>query len=185
MRRAFLFVLMISLLLLAGCSGGSGNWELVDIIKQELQAAETLTMRARVCTSDCEYTLQCVGGGEEYTVVVLEPEIIAGVTATVQSGDLVLSYDGVQLSAGELNSDGLNPVSALPCVADTLTNGLQTLVWREEMLGIECVAAQFRVSDETVLTAWIEPELHAPVYAELDNGGKVIVSCTYDTWIRG
>ena len=185
MRRAFLFVLMISLLLLAACSAGSGNWETVDMIRQELQAAEMLTMQAWVCTSDCEYVLQCTGGGEEYTVVVLEPEIIAGVTATVQSGDLVLDYDGVQLSAGELNSDGLNPVSALPCVADTLTNGFQTLVWREEMLGIECITAQFRVSDETVLTVWIDPELHAPVYAELDNGGKVVVSCTYDMWIRG
>ena len=64
MRRAFLFVLMISLLLLAGCSAGSGNWETVDMIRQELQAAEMLTMQARVCTSDCEYVLQCAGGGE-------------------------------------------------------------------------------------------------------------------------
>ncbi len=185
MRRAFLFVLMISLFLMSGCASGTGNWELVDIIQEELQTAGMLTMQARVCTADYEYTLQCVGGGEEYTVVVIEPEIIAGVTATVQSEDLVLSYDGVQLSAGELNSDGLNPVSALPCIADALTNGLQTLVWREEMLGIECVVSQFRVSDETVLTVWLDPELHAPVYAELDNGGKVVVSCTYDTWIRG
>ncbi len=184
MRRTFLFALMISLILVAGC-GGDSDEELVDIMQQELKSSTALTMKARVCTSEYEYTLECTGDGEVFSVVVLEPEIIEGVTATVQSEGLVLSYDGVELAVGELNSDGLNPVSALPCVADVLTNGWQMQVWREEKLGVECITAQFRVSDETVLTAWIDPELYAPVYAELDNGGTVVVSCIFDTWIRG
>lgn len=185
MRRTVPFVLMISLLFASGCAAGSGNWEMIDSIRQELQTAKTLSMTARVCTSEREYTLKCDGGGDEYVVAVLEPELIAGVTAVVESGSLTLSYDGAELAAGELDPSGLNPVSVLPCIADTLTNGFQTLVWNEELLGQDCIVSQFRVSEDTVLTAWIEPELRAPVYAELDSNGKVIVSCTFTTWIRG
>lgn len=185
MRRTFLFVLMISLLLSAGCSGGREDEETVSIIQQQLSEASTLTVQAEVCTQDSRFKLLCLGEGDSFSVTVIEPELIAGVTATVSGSELEIGYDEVFISVGALNSDGISPFSALPCIAETLRNGHAAEVWRESVFETECICARFQVSDESRLTIWIEPELQAPVYAELDNGGKVVLSCTFDTWIRG
>lgn len=185
MRRTFLFVLMISLLLSAGCTRGREDEETLSAIQQQLRETASLTAQAEVCTEDSRFKLSCVSDGGCFTVTVKEPEIIAGVTATVSGSEFEIGYDEVFISAGALNSDGLNPVSALPCIAVTLRDGSATELWRETVFDTECICARFQVSDESRLTVWLEPQLQAPLYAELDNGGKVVLSCTFDTWIRG
>lgn len=185
MRRTVLFVLMITVCLsglLAGCAGGTDSGETLTVILSELSEAETVTAQAKVTGSGEEYDLKCVLSGEDCEIEVLLPEIISGVKATVSGKDMSLSYGDVVISVGGSYGD-LNPVSAIPLLIQTLRSGWMASSWNEECLGTDCIAARFRVSDSSVMTVWIDPNVKAPLYAEFDNNGTVVLSCTFESWI--
>ena len=65
------------------------------------------------------FTLDCQADGEGTTkITLLQPETIAGVTATVMDGGGQITYDGMALDFGLLADDSLIPAAA-PCMLAT------------------------------------------------------------------
>lgn len=132
-RRLKLVPLMMSLVLLAGCAAGES---------QEKQTGEELALalqkefggmtacagrfaltadygeRAFACVMDATYD-QVTGG----TLRLVEPEIVQGVTATVNAGGTALSYDDFSLETGPLTDEGIAPMEALPTLWRQIAQG--------------------------------------------------------------
>lgn len=183
MRRRFVSVLMIPLLLLAGCGAReAGAEKRFEAFREAAVRAQSITATAAL-TADYggtaqEYVLALESDGTEVAVEVVEPELIAGVRATARWGETTLSYDGVMLAAGPLDEEGITPVSALPAVLRAMTSGYEELVWREGDL----IAARLYVGEDSVCTVWIGESDLTPTAAEIASGGRTVVACRFTDW---
>lgn len=183
MRKGLVSVLMIPLLLLVGC--GEREAEPEDAFasfREEMQAAGRIGTTADL-TADfggtvSEYTLSVESDGEETTVTVTAPELIAGVTATVRAGETSLAYDGVMLGAGPLDDEGTTPVSALPVILRAMAEGYAELYWNDGSYA----AARFYVGETTACTVWLAPETRTPVAAEIASDGRTVITCRFTDW---
>ena len=142
MRMKRLCAPMMTLcLLLAACGGGSGgrgDEELALDIRAEYLGMAACAATAEI-TADYgqrvyEFTLdlQYTKGGET-VLTVTAPEDIAGVTARLKDGAATLEYDGASLETGELDGQGLSPVSALPALLNAVQTGFIAEVGREDL----------------------------------------------------
>ena len=104
MRKTIFSVLMIPLLLLAGCGEREARLEAVfDGLRQDMIAAEEITFTASVTADrgDTEevYDLAVHWDGERTEMELIEPECIAGIKASVKWGETEVAYEGVLLPA--------------------------------------------------------------------------------------
>lgn len=179
MKRRFLILLMILPLLLCGC--GNGEELAFEEFRQELQNADSLSftadVRAEYEDSTAEFELAFSMQGDEYTVEILEPELVAGIKARVKSGDTHLEYDGAILDIGKLTDRGLCPMSALPYLTDALKNAYADMAWTESGL----LTVRLVPSDDMSVTLWIDEE-NAPVNAEITYKEKTVVFIEIDDW---
>ena len=70
---------------------------------------------------DRAYTLLCAYTPESSTVTVLAPANLAGISATVSSGELKLTYEDISLDAGSCSAAAVSPVAALPRLVAAVT----------------------------------------------------------------
>lgn len=183
MRKVLASALMIPLLLLVGC--GEREAEPEDAFasfREALNAAENMTASVRL-TADfggtaSDYVLDISFDGDVTRVTVTEPELIAGVTATVQAGQTSLSYEGVMLGAGAVDDEGTTPLSSIPVILDAMRGGYAELYWRD---GSYC-AARFYAGETSACTVWIEPDTLTPVAAEIASDGATVISCRFTDW---
>lgn len=132
-QRFRLFPLMMSLILLAGCAAKGGQErqtgeELALALQREFGSMTACTGRFAL-TADYgerafEWVLDAaydqVTGG---TLTIVEPELVQGVTATVNADGAALSYDGFSLETGPLTDDGISPMEALPTLWRQIAQG--------------------------------------------------------------
>ena len=181
--RKRMAVLMIPLLLLVGC--GEREKKPEDVFasfREQLTAAESVSAQARL-TADAggtaeEYALavSCTGG--DVTVTVTEPELIAGITATLREGQTDISYDGVMLGVGAVDPEGTTPVSAAPAILRAMREGFAELYWQDGSLA----AARFYTGESAACTVWIDPEGLVPVAAEIVSDGRTAITCRFTDW---
>lgn len=180
--RRFLIVpaLMISLLL-TGCGGAAGAEQRIEKQRDAFAAAEKISFSAH-CTSSpgggevfvCE--LNCSADALRTAVEVVSPASVAGITATAHSGETVLSYDGVQLSVGTVQTSG--PLNAMPLLTEALRGGSVLRAWREREAGTGLLAADyFCEAEETELTVWFDETELLPIHAELRCDGESVLEC--------
>ena len=179
MKRRLLILLMILPLLFCGC--GNGEELAFEELRQELQNADILSftadVRAEYEDSTAEFKLAFSMQGDEYTVEILEPELVAGIKARVKSGDTHLEYDGAILDIGKLTDRGLCPMSALPYLTDAMKNAYTDMAWTESGL----LTVHLVPSDDMSVTVWID-ENNEPVNAEITYKEKTVVFIEIDDW---
>lgn len=179
-RNAIVSALMIPLGLLTAC-GGSSLDEEFESLRTPMAAAETMTITgtvtARYPDRTDSYTLTCSGQKDHWTLTVLAPEEIAGITATISGKDSALEYDGAILAAGDLTASGITPIRVLPVTAEALVDGWADSFWTEN----DCLTAKLIYDDQVAVTIWFD-EANTPKAAELSENGSVRAACTIESW---
>jgi len=176
--KRFIILPLVLCILLSGCSNGEET--AFNKFREELIAAESISFTAEVKAEyedkTAEFTLAFSTENGEYSVEVLEPEIVKGISAHVKSGETHLEYDGVILDIGRLNDRGLCPMSALPYLIDSLKDSYLELAWSEKNL----LAVRLVPSDDMSIVLWLEGDV--PVNAEIIYGEKTVVFVTIHDW---
>ena len=143
-RKRMICVLMMTALL-AGCGQqGESNQaeELALAIRTEYIAMTACAADAQI-TADYgrrvyQYQVTAAVNGEETLLTVVQPELVAGITARIGGEkDSKLEYDGVILETGTLDDDGLTPVSALPALLESARAGFMAECTLEELDGVQ------------------------------------------------
>ena len=193
MRKVFfLFALTIPLLLLTGCFGGGEGQKMLDLaltIRGEYLAMTQCAARAEL-TADYgqriyTYTLDVAGNGEELTLTVAEPDLIAGITARVKQGESFLVYDDLVLETGPLTDEGLSPMSAIPAMLEQLRGGY-LMAWDMEdgALRITCGDPEGTPDRGTVYDLWLDAESHALLRGEVSSNGRRCIQCTFSSFTK-
>ena len=178
MRRNIFAALMIISLLLCGC-GGRGEEKRFEQFQSELASASEIRVEAELTAdygdSARAYTLTMTWTPDGCEVEVLRPELIAGIKAHIDENGSDLEFDGLILDTGELTGDGLTPISALPRLLETMTEGHIDSAWKEG----DSVVVELTPDDVISLSLWMEKETMAPSRAELQgqDSGRVLITC--------
>ena len=183
MRKRLLSVLMIPLLLLGGCGEREAKTKkqfqrFRDDMVHVRRIAATARLTAEREDSVEEYLLSVESDGSEVVQEITEPDILRGVRARSKWGELSVEYDGVMLGAGPLDGEGLTPVSAVPAILNAMAGGYMELIWREE----DMIAARLYAGEESRCTVWLDGETLVPLTAEMDSGGRRVLSCVFESW---
>jgi hypothetical protein len=184
MRKGFFrAVLMIPLLLLAGCEEREAGLEKeFTEFRADVNDADCITVRGTL-TADAgdsveRYVLDASYDGKQTTVEIVEPALVAGVKATARWGETEIEYGNVLLGAGALDADGLTPVSAMPAIFAAMAGGYTELLWREGDL----IAARMYAGESSRCTVWLTADTLTPVHAEIASDGRTVISCDLTDW---
>lgn len=121
MRRCLAVLLLLCCLV--GCAAGESTLAPAIAFRAALVQAGGCRFTAAITVDygqrvQC-FTLACDADGEGTTgITLLEPETVAGVTATVTDGGGRITYDGMALDFGLLANGDLIP-AAVPCMLAT------------------------------------------------------------------
>ncbi len=186
MRKAIVSALMMTLLLLPGCGEREERLqEGFDALRKAVTAAQSIRFQAEMTADDGEnvaqYTLDVSYDGQQTTVEILAPALIAGVKATALRGESTISYDGVILGAGPVDNEGLTAMSAMPVMLDAIASAYVELLWWEE----GSIAARLYVGERSVLTLWLDRDTCLPVAGEFAADGRTSVTCRFTGWEMG
>ena len=128
-RKMISCVLMMTLLL-TGCgkSEADNPDHLASLIRAEYLAltgwSAVTELTADYGEQVFDFTVKASWEQDGDTVLtVIEPELIAGITARIRDGETLLEYDGMGLSLGMLDLSGITPVSSIPALMDCITTG--------------------------------------------------------------
>ncbi|MEG1682579.1 MAG: hypothetical protein RRY95_05210 [Oscillospiraceae bacterium] len=175
------WIFCAQMLLLPWLLWGCGKTEAAPELRTRYETLQTCEMEAVVsCTWDDEvrdYRLHCAyDRAGSSTIEVLEPENLAGVTATVEGDSLQLAYDDAVLSAGTIN--GLSPADCLPRLMGTLGEGWLLAESRETWGDIPCLRLTFDTTGadggKIVDTIWLGLADGAPVHGETAVAEEII-----------
>lgn len=188
MRRVIIPALMIMALLLGGCGETEKLERQLESFRAEVAQAENLSFLAHVSaemeTTQFECVLRVVRQGEKTTIEVVEPELIAGISAEISGDDAAIIYDGMILSLGSAMENAVSPIAAMPQIIDAVTKGHVTSIWTEQEGEREIVAAQTYLSDVSYMLLWFEKDSMTPIYAELVVEGAVVVKCKIEDFTK-
>ena len=182
MRRLISCVLMMTLLLAAcGAAEEESPENLAARIRAEYLSAAAWSATAELSVDYGEqvfdFTVDAAWEREgDLVLTVTEPDLIAGITAVVRDGETILDYDGVGLSLGLLDLNGLTPVSALPMLMECITTGyMARCSWSGEGEGRElvvlCREPNLAPQEGTEQTLYFDPITHALKRAEVSVNG--------------
>ena len=132
------------------------------------------------------YTLSLTKDGDAFSVRVLAPDALKGVTAHIDGETLSLEYDGAVLDAGTLNPK----VSALSCVPLLLRAFPESYITAQstERLGEQDalrVGFETECGGEKLACVVYFSEENAPLYAEIAENGKIILFAEFTNFTFG
>ena len=187
MRRLLACVLMMTLLAACAPAGETPEdaaFHLQDRYRDMAGCSATVDLTADYGDRVYEFTVDAVCRKDGETVLTITaPELIAGITARVAEGETVLEYDGAALSLGDLDGDGLTPVSAIPELFRQAASGYMAEVgWADE--GRTRLQTVLR-DPETPEGAGVEflmlfdRETFAPIRAEMSRDGVTVLTAQF------
>lgn len=191
MRKALSCVLMMTLLLCA-CTGERDDSpeQLAAAIRGEYLSLAAWQAEADVSVSygDAVFQFSLSAAGEkdgETVLTVTAPDTVAGITARIRNGETLLEYDGAGLSLGLLDDSGLTPVSALPAVLLSLTEGyMARCAWQVEEEGrvllIQCRDPRVQEGKGTGFDLYLDPSTHALLRAEVSTDGVLVLTVRFN-----
>lgn len=184
MRKAWLFALMLMLLLTA-CGGGVEKDPAAEL-QAQYAAVGAATLEADItCHYDDEvreYTLLCAYSPGRSTITVLAPSNLSGISAVIEDGKLTLSYEDISLDAGTYSAAAISPVAALPKLMEAAAVGYVTEQSEEAVNERTCLRLSCDLSDEpdTLYTTWFDQETLLPLRSEISSGGFVVYEVTWN-----
>lgn len=200
MGKKLLSLLMIPLLALSACGPEDGAArqtaaEAARQVRAAFLAAGSLDGTVEV-TADYglrvyEFTLAFAWQrGGETTLTVMEPEELAGLTARIAEGDTRLEFDGISLSTGPLDGEGLTPMELLPGVMAYAQEGYMAQCAFEQLDGTEVLRIAYRDPDKAAGTGaecvqWFRRDSGALLRAELSWDGELVLSGNFTEFHLG
>ena len=185
MNKRLLFLPMM-LLLLTGCGGGQENENGAEAqavaIRGEYMAMTSYSLQAQV-NADYgqrvyDFTLSVTWDGEETTVAIREPEMLAGVTARITGDEGTLEYEDLSLETGFLDDDGLSPVSALPALMEAARSQyIDRCTLTDGILEIHCADPEEKPGTGQEITLWFNAQTHALTGGEISQDGRRVIAC--------
>ncbi len=185
MNKRLLFLPMM-LLLLTGCGGGQENENGAEAqavaIRGEYMAMTSYSLQAQV-NADYgqrvyDFTLSVTWDGEETTVAIREPEMLAGVTARITGEEGTLEYEDLSLETGFLDDDGLSPVSALPALMEAARSQyIDRCTLTDGMLEVHCADPEQKPGTGREVTLWFDTQTHALTAGEISQDGRRVIAC--------
>ena len=174
-----LAALMITLVILTGCTGKREEMDRIMNLRAKLLGSEGCTFTAQI-TADYgdalhEFTLFCEGNNDGDLGFRVElPDTISGITGRFRGGEGVLTFDDVALSFPLLADDQVTPVSGPWILLKTLLGGYLTACTMEEDL-LHLTINDSYEEDALQMEIWLNAE-DAPVQAEILYEGRRIVT---------
>lgn len=196
MRKLMSCVLMMTLLL-AGCGGQSGE-ESPDNLAAQIRG-EYLSLSAWTATVSVtadygervyDFVLDVSWEKEGETVLtVVEPELIAGITARLKEDGAYLEYDGASLSTGPLTGEGMTPLEAVPFLMEQLTSGYMARcdheTWDEwQVLRVDCRDPEGEEGTGSECALFFDPDTHDLLRAELSYDGAVVLTAEFTDFTK-
>lgn len=180
MRKRLFSALMISLLLLSGCGRRQAKLQsdfaaFRESVRTAENAAFELALRCDDGGTVTDYTLRLVRSADGCRVTVVEPTLLAGVTATVSASGTELGCEGVSLGVGTIA--GLTPITAGAAMLKAIGYGYEELLWRED----DYTVARLWLDSGAVMTLWLDKNA-VPVCAEISEDGAVVMSAAFSGW---
>lgn len=185
MKKWLLFLPMM-LLLLTGCGGGqegeTGAETLAVAIRGEYMAMTGYSLQAQV-NADYgqrvyDFTLSVTSDGEETTVVIREPEMLAGVTARMDGDEGILEYEDLSLETGFLDGESLSPVSALPTLVEAArTQYIDRCTLADGVLEVHCADPEQDSGTGQEVTLYFDAQTHALTGGEISQDGRRVIAC--------
>lgn len=174
------------LLLLTGCGGGeegeTGAEALAVAIRGEYLAMTSYSLQAQV-NADYgqrvyDFTLSVTWDGEETTVVIREPEMLAGVTARITGDEGTLEYEDLSLETGFLDEDGLSPVSALPALMEAARSQyIDRCTLADGVLEVHCADPAEKPGAGREVSLWFDAQTHVLTGGEISRDGRRVIAC--------
>jgi len=184
MKQAKLLALMISLIIICGCSKSEKYEEQFTTWRNGCISTANHEIKAEVSATDkdkvCDYTILYNSSLDGETVKVLAPELITQIGAEIKEGETRLTYDGAVLDTGSALTGRLSPLMALPTFMSVIKDGHAGNSWNEESNGTEMLVTELEMPDGMIMTLWQNSGDFTPVHAELrsDNTVEVKINIT-------
>lgn len=197
MRRTLSCVLMMTLLLTA-CTAGGGGEESPENLAARIRAeylglagwSSRLAVHVDYGERVYDFTLDARWEKEGETVLtVLEPELIAGLTARVDKDGGYLEYDGMSLSTGPLGAGGMDVLEAVPFLMGQLTAGYMARCAFEtqgetRLLRVFCRDPELAEGTGTECALYFDPDSHDLVRAELYQDGFAALTADFTNFAK-
>ena len=181
MRKA-LFLVPMLLLLLTSCGVSQEN----DVSLQQQYAGVTeANLEADItCHYDDELrtlTMLCAYTPDSSSITVLSPAELAGISATVEQGNLTLSYEDISLDAGSYSAADISPVAVLPKLMEAASSGYITEQSEESYNDRNCyrMSADLSQQEGLLYTTWFDQETLLPLYSEVTVDDTVVFEVTW------
>lgn len=182
MRRCMAAALMMTLLL-CSCKAEANAAQAALDIRSSMLSSTVCELEARVRADYGEavydYILQChFDRTGPSTVTILEPELIAGVTAAVSDSGSRLSFEDVELDTVKLPNAQLTPMGALPAIAESWCSGYISSSCFESYNDQDCLMVTYLLgygSEEVEYRTWFTRDGCVPLHGEIASGGKTVV----------
>jgi len=186
-------------LLLTACQSGGGSGEVSpDSLAAQIRAEylnlerwqSRMALRVDYGERVYSFTLDAswVKDGESVFIVV-EPELIAGVTARLSKDGGVLEYDGVSLSTGPISEGGMEPLEAVPFLMDQLTRGYMASCSYEtegevRQLRVFCRDPNREEGTGAECALYFDPDSHDLLWAELFWDGFSVLTAHFNDFTK-
>ena len=176
--KRYVAMLLCLAALLSGCAAERTDAR-AETLQQKYAAMDGYAATVELTTAERDestrYRLDVKREGEETRVTVLEPEAIAGVSATVSGDALSLAYDGMALDAGGAATE-LNAVNGTDVVLRAAAEGFITEQNHERYGDADALrlCLETELNGETLHVAVWFDEQDAPLYAEIERDGWVM-----------
>ncbi len=185
--RRFLWLLPV-VLLLGGC--GEETQSRAAELQQRYEALTGYEAEIRVAVprgdETLRYALHLTAEGETVRAEVMEPELLAGISARMEGEQLTLEYDGTILDAGTL-SPRVSALNAAPLLLRAFPQGYLDSFGSETMDGEDTLRADFPLTlagESLDCVLWFGED-GAPVYGEIAQEGKIIAAVEFTNVIFG
>lgn len=191
MRRSSVVCVLMITLLLSACGGAgedNGPLEQALAIRGEYLAAAGCTARLDV-TADYgqrvyTYTVDVTASDGCTALQVVAPEEVAGFTAYLDGAQGSLEYNGAVLETGELSSDGLTPLSAVPAMLETARSGFiadctREMLGERETVRVQCHDPAAQPGNGRESTLWFDADSHVLLRGEISVDGRRAITCEF------
>lgn len=162
------------IILLSSCMDGREQVEKrrTELISRQ-ECSYLAKMRLHVGEQIRDYILQVTHNGDQTGLTVVEPEDMAGLSATVTGKQMTLTYDDIVFAGERLEGGMPSPLLCFPVFWEAMQNGALTLA-TEIREGLEAELICYYENTEYTLKVWFEGEETLPHRIEVVYNGKIL-----------